>query len=254
MPPRTSPPPLYSLHASLPPHVRELFKKLEVFNANMEATMLEIKRNSQMCRMHIKGSGAKGAGVWARAGVPQAGMDLFLYWGVLHDAATFDGSLLYSYSTDIAGEGTAVNLCGKAHLEELDGYWKPVNGAHINHGCRRANMTSRWVMEPATSLWYIVISSTKAILPGCEVLGNYNEGNSKFKFWRHCTTFAKDMGLFPKRFVKCSCNSKKKGKGCPNNFAYDRVEMQEITLADCESALRAAEVRQPAEARQSALP
>jgi hypothetical protein len=70
------------------------------------------------------------------------------------------------------------------------------------------------------------MSSTTRIRPGAEILGNYNEGRSKFKYWRHLETLH-SAAVPSAMIVKCKCRSAKGGRTCPNRFAYDRRVMRE---------------------------
>ncbi len=70
------------------------------------------------------------------------------------------------------------------------------------------------------------MSSTKPIVPGAEVLGNYNDGRAKFKYWRRLETLDAAK-VPPAMIVKCKCRSAKRGRTCPNRFAYDRRAMRE---------------------------
>ena len=226
-------PPLYKLKAGLAKETEAMLKeKLEVFNKNMEPVLLKIKAANDAAGVHVKRTLSRGRSMAAKNAI-RRGTTLFAYFGDVVDAKDFDGPLTYTYGADITGsEAGEFFIDGKGREKGLmRKEWRLINGIYINHCCRKHNLKAEFVKEEESGICYVAFSTSRAVKAGEELFSNYNEGDSKKKYWRRLATL-KAAGVPKERIVKCKCFTSKNGKGCPNAFAYDKDEMRAYGLDD----------------------
>jgi hypothetical protein len=220
-----TPPPLYKLKSKAVRYAA-LKNRLSVFNQNMLKIMRTVQRANTAAGIHKRRTMSRGGSMFTANGIKK-NTKVFLYWGDVVDSKTFKGPLTYCYGTDITNSGVDALIEGKGREAELKGgEWEHVNGIRINHSCRGHNLKSMWCEERESGLWYVAFAPREDIAPGAELLSDYNGGRSKKKYWRKRATLER-LNVPKERIVRCKCRSALNGRSCPNNFAYDKAEMQE---------------------------
>jgi hypothetical protein len=204
-----------------------LENKLKIFEERMEPIIHRIKDNNSKAGIFIKRTMSKGRSMATTSAIKK-NTRLFLYWGDVVDAKTFQGPLTYKFGADItnkkAGEVFIDGLGREKDLERTT--WRLVNGIRINHRCIGHNLKTEWLEEKVSGIWYVAFSALRDIEAGEELFSNYNEGKSKKKYWRKFETL-KRLGVAEKDIVRCKCRSALNGRKCPNNYAYDAKEMRD---------------------------
>jgi hypothetical protein len=218
---------LYKLKEGLKQKTMTMLKnKLKIFEERMEPIIRKIQAANTKAGIFVKRTMSKGRSMNTTSAIKK-NTRLFLYWGDVVDAKTFQGPLTYTYGADItnkkAGEVFIDGLGREKDLARTK--WRLVNGIRINHKCIGHNLKTEWLEEKVSGIWYVAFSALRDIEAGEELFSNYNEGKSKKKYWRKVDTL-KRLGVAEKDIVLCNCRSALNKRKCPNNYAYDAKEMR----------------------------
>jgi hypothetical protein len=217
-------------------------KKVKEFNREAAAVIEDIVEKGKECGLTLRQSAKHGGGrgIFTTKGVPRY-TPILVYPGVIKPTATHIGSQKYMFSLDEVdfGDGYTEHcaLDGKPAIDALDRLKKKPrlqksNGGLHNHSCRAWNIVGDWRNEPKTGISYVVYSTgPKGIPAGQELLSDYNLGVKRDRkhgedaYWHKISKLIAD-GCPEDEIEACGCSSKKKKKGCPNKYGYDRRRLR----------------------------
>jgi hypothetical protein len=214
---------------------RKMMKRVEKLNTAVAALKAQCIEASKKYGITIRKSSVGGRGVFTKKAIPR-GAVIMLYQCtyVPEERLTKDCSYVYNLGpmpVDAKKKIVMnVSMDGKPHTaprkpEEL----LNIQGALLNHACRpKTNVIGHWEYCNAAELHYIYYKTARSIPANSELFINYNDsGKQKLygdKYWsRYATLVANNVPA--RRIVRCKCNARVSGRGCPNNYAFDKRDM-----------------------------